>query len=474
MNRSILIVLCDFLLLTLLTFSSLDMNQTPRNTAVENTETVATNKAGQASGKQDLGEAMRMALDEERRNRDQLTGELKRTRAVIAEQGQQIENVRAQVQTKEQQAAKLAEEQASLQSQYAAAQTNISALNERLHATTVDNVITKEQRAAMEAEARKQSEKASELEKQLADLKNSNQAMQSDRSALQNQLQMSEASNRSALAQMTQLQEEVDVQRRENSRLAEGVKVLAVKSSELAHEIHENRPLTPNTIFDEMLTNRVAATFSGVRPGIFGADSTKARTAQIILVTDETNTVALCHVTDTPLTLWNPGTQWEQLAGALAHGSATVPIASISFAMLDPRVTFIPLPEAQAKALGCKVYHLAKNPYVFQDAVVVGTRGEYYGQCKFQIDVSTPQYLKMDHNSLKGLFGKFNPSAGDLVLSDTGELLGVMANNNYCAMLRDFNAIASFRFGPDSRHQQTAKTLAGLSDVLQAMPFKLQ
>jgi hypothetical protein len=30
----------------------------------------------------------------------------------------------------------------------------------------------------------------------------------------------------------------------------------------------------------------------------------------------------------------------------------------------------------------------------------------------------------MDRNSLKGLFGKFNPSRSDLVFSRTGELLG--------------------------------------------------
>jgi hypothetical protein len=66
----------------------------------------------------------------------------------------------------------------------------------------------------------------------------------------------------------------------------------------------------------------------------------------------------------------------------------------------------------------------------------------------FQIDVTTPQYLKMDHNSLKGLFGKFNPSSGDLVLSKSGELLGVMANNNYCAIIRNFEPAATFRFRP--------------------------
>jgi hypothetical protein len=88
--------------------------------------------------------------------------------------------------------------------------------------------------------------------------------------------------------------------------------------------------------------------------------------------------------------------------------------------------------------------------------------------------VATPQYLKMDHNSLKGLFGKFNPSSGDLVLSKSGELLGVMAHNNYCAVIRRFETVASFRFGPDSRHQQTAQTLSTLYTVVADMPYKLQ
>jgi hypothetical protein len=486
MNRSILIVICDFLLVSLLAFSTVDINKlsqpgTPR--LMQPTSTT-----NQVAGRQDLGDVMRLALDEERKNRDRLVGELTRTRTVVQEQNQQIQAAQSQLQTKEQLAAqlaeersrlmqersKLAEEQTNLQNQFAAARTNIAALNEQLHASTVETVITKEQRAVMEAEARKQSEKAAGLEQQLAQLQKTNQAMQFDGMAMQNKLQMSEASNRSALAQMSQLQEEVDAQRRENVRLTEGVKALAVKSSDLAREIRDSRPLTPNMIFEELSTNRVVASFSGVKSGLFGIDSPKDRQAQIILVTDETNTYALGHIQDTPLTLWNPGAQWEELSGVLTHGSAMTPIESLSFYLMDPRVVLVPVPAAAARALGCKVYHLSKDPYVFQDAVVVGTRENYYGECKFQIDVSTPQYLKMDHNSLKGLFGKFNPSSGDLVLSKSGELLGVMANNNYCAVIRHFDTVATFRFGPGSRHQETAQTLARLYTVVFEMPYKLQ
>ncbi len=473
MNRSILIVICDFLLVSLLAFSTIDINKVSQAGAPQLVQTPA--KPDQVTGHQeDLGNVMRLALVEERRNRDQLLGELSRTRSIVTEQSQQIQSTRSQLQNKEQLAAQLSQAQTNLQRQFTAAQSNIANLNEQLHATTVETIITKEQRAAMEAEARKQAEKAAALQQQLAKLQKNNESMQSDRQALANQLQMSEASNRSALAQMSQLQEEVEAQRRENVRLADGVKVLAAKSSDLAREIHDTRPLTPNMIFEDISTNRVLASFTGVRSGIFGIDSSKDKQADLILVTDGTNIFALCHVQDTPLTLWNPGTQWQELRGTLRHGSSTCPIRSLSFDLMDPRIVLMPVPAAEAHSLGCKVYHFSRDPYVFQDAVVVGTRENYYGECKFQIDLTAPQYLKMDHNSLKGLFGKFNPSSGDLVLSKSGELLGVMANNNYCAIIHHFQAAATFRFGPDSRHQATAQTLSNLYTVVADLPFKLQ
>src|SRR4029077_1846427 len=126
------------------------------------------------------------------------------------------------------------------------------------------------------------------------------------------------------------------------------------------------------------------------------------------------------------------------------------------------------------RALGCKIYPLSATPFKFQDAVLVGTRDAYYGECKFEIDASTPHYLKLDHNFLKGLFGKFNPSRGDLVFSKTGELLGVMANGTYCLMLHNFETAATFQFGPDMRDQHTAQTLSAFYSRIIAMPFKLQ
>jgi hypothetical protein len=472
MNRSILIVICDFLLVSLLAFGTVDVKKLGQTGTPQIKQ--AASSTNEVTPRQDLGDVMRLALDEERKNREQLVGELTKTRELVDQQNQQIQNVRGQLETREQQAARLEAERASLQNKFAAAQTNLASLNEQLQATTAETALTKEQRAAMEAEAHRQAERARALEQQLAQVQKSNELLQSDQRILQNQLLMSETSNHMAVAQMTQLQDEVMSQRQQNTRLAENVKVLAAKSTELATEIRENRPLTPNMIFDDYSTNRVTADFTGVKSGIFGIETSKGRESHLVLVTDGTNTFALGHVQDTPLTLATPGAQWQELGGTLTHDSASFPVQSLSFYFTDPRLIFIPVPADQAQALGCKIYHFAKDPYTFQDAVVIGTREDYYGESKFQIDTTTPNYLKMDHNSLKGMFGKFNPSSGDLVLSKSGELLGVMANNSYCAVIRNFVPMSTLRFGTSGRNQQTSQILSSLYTVVFDMPFKLQ
>jgi hypothetical protein len=270
------------------------------------------------------------------------------------------------------------------------------------------------------------------------------------------------------------MQQQVQAERAEKAQLAEGFKALATNSGALTQEIRENRALAPNTIFSDFVTNRVQARLLASRSGLFGMDASKSKTAETVLVTDGAKIYALCHVQDTPLTLWDPGTDWAGLDGTLVHNQAQVPIHSLSFHLQDPRVVFMPVTQSEARQLGCKVYPISSDPYKFQDAVLVGAQEGYYGQCSFQMDLNTPQYVKLDRNLLKGLFGKFNPSRGDLVFSRTGELLGIMANSTYCLMLHDFTATATFQFGPDVRAQRTGDALSRLYSYVFNLPLKLK
>lgn len=477
MNRSILIVICDFLLVSLLAFSTVDIDKVqdvgaPRQVKVE----IATRQAD--SGK-DLAAVMRLALDEERRGKDQLLGELTKARDTLGKQqtlltqrDQQVGSLRQDLESTGEKAARLQQAQTNLQQQFASAQASIQNLSQQLKSSSAEAQLSKERLAAAEAEMRKQVEQAAVLQARLAQLAQSNQAVLSEKQQLAGRLQVAEAEKHAATAMAVRLADDVKVERAEKAKLAEGVKALASKSDQLAQEVRENRPLAPNTIFSEFATNRVTAQIDAFRSGLFG--SNKRRETETVLVTDGTNTFALCHVDDTPLVLWNPGTDWEGLTGTLSRQTTTMDIRALCFHRLDPRVVLLPLSQNEARQLGCKVYRTSPTPFKFQDAVLIGARAGYYGECRFEIDLGAPEYLKLDRNFLKGLFGKFNPSRGDLVFSKSGELLGVMANGSYCLMLRGFNSVTSFQFGPDVRAQHTGSVLARLYSQVTEMPFKLQ
>jgi hypothetical protein len=457
MNRSILIVICDFLLLSLLTFST-DLSKM----AGEN-EGSATSvkvdilpKTGDASGK-DLAEVMKQALGEEQKNREQLQAELARVREAGRQQQEQLQ-----------------QKQSDLEQQYASAQASIQGLNQKLQRSATETSMTRQQLTAKEAEIQKQTDLAAALREQLAQLTKSNQAAMTKEQQLANRLQLAEVEKRAAAEQAALMQQQVQAERAANARLAEGFKTLATNSSVLTKEIRENRALAPNAIFSEFVTNRVQAGFVAARTGIFGMDASKTKSSEIVLVTDGTNAFALCHVQDTPLTLWDPGIDWEGLTGTLSHNTVQVPIHALSFHSQDPRVVFMPVTKAEAARLGCKIYTIASDPYKFQDAVVIGVQGDYYGQSSFQIELNQPQYVKLDRNLLKGLFGKFNPSRGDLVFSRNGELLGIMANNTYCLVLHDFTPATTFQFGSDVRAQHTGETLSRLYDRVFNLPLYLQ
>jgi hypothetical protein len=471
MNRSILIVICDFLLVSLLAFSTVDINKVAEEGSkpLDKFE-ISTNQAD-ASGK-DLAAVMRMALDDERRDRDRLMGELARAKTSVTANEEQIRTFQKELQTSQQTNERLAREQSALQGQFVLAQTNIATLSRQLQSTSNEVSSTRDRAAAIEAELRKQTEQAAALQKQITQLQQSNQLAATEKQQLATALQVAQTEKKYATAEVAKMEEQVKAERQEKAKLAENVKTLASRSTQLAEEIRGNTPLAPNAIFQDFVTNRVAARFDAYRAGLI--DTNRRRNTDTVLVTDGTNTFALCHAHDTPVNLSDQAADWDRLTGTLNRNNVELPIRSVAFYFEDPRIVLIPIDRTDAQKLGGKVYRLSSDPFKFQDAVLVGASESYYGECRFQIDLSTPEYVKLDRSVLRGLFGQFNPSRGDLVFSKNGELLGIMANNTYCLKLRDFNAVATMQFGQDVRSQRTGNTLARLYAFIVQKPSKLQ
>ncbi len=482
MNRSILIVICDFLLVSLLAFSNFNTLTQPPETRGEAPSGAA------AKASEDMVSALKLALDDERENRAVLASELVRTResvetqqAILEEREGEIQRYQASLRATEAEARQLEDQRVTLLQQIGWSQTNLANIQRSLTDTKVEARLSQEQLQQLQRDLEAQRASEARLRDQLAGLERNHSNVVAEKMQLNTRLQVAEAEKKMTAQQIVEMKSEVQTIRAEKAelqattlKLAEKVSTLAEKSDAVAAEIRDHRALTANAIFDEFNQNRLEAQFLALKPGVLGQDFRREKKTRSILVTDGSRTCALFHLADTPLGLSQPESDWASLTGVFGRGLTSFPVGQLAFLRQDPRVLAMPVETSQTTLLGVKVYAIAPDPFQFQEAVLVGSADGYYGESQFQIDLTTPGYVKMDRSLFRGLFGKFNPSRGDLVLSKTGHLLGIMVNNDYCAVLRGLDFAETVQCGTELRAQQTEQKVAQLQKQFMTLPVKLR
>ena len=106
--------------------------------------------------------------------------------------------------------------------------------------------------------------------------------------------------------------------------------------------------------------------------------------------------------------------------------------------------------------------------------MLVSSGGKGYGEVSFKLDARTAQYVRMDNRLIKHLVGEFTPSAGDLVFSQTGELLGIMVNSDYCVMIDNFLPARTIKTGDSAPGQHISAIQTEMILRLQGLPSRLQ
>ncbi len=463
MNKTLLLIIVDFLFLNLIALTRWEKAEPthPRQAPVPEV-------GGNMSRDQDLVELMRLSLADEQNAREQATTALQATQA--------------ELQAREQNIQKLQTNRGQLESNLAATQQNIRELNQRMAATTQDAAMSKERLAqlmrdleAKQAEAERQQSQIAALNKQQSDAQQRIQDLNvAVRAGEQERVLLRD--------NLTEAKQQVEVERQERQKalaqtgqLAAGVGQLAERSGEIAKEIRENRPINANVLFNDFLANRVFTTLSASRRGLFG-NITRERETRTVLVTDGRAVYALIHANETPfpVVLNDVPVDWARVTGQFGRAPVTAPVQEIQFLSIDPRILVIPVDADLAARLGVKVYQLALEPFKFTEAMLVSNGGSGYGEVAFKLDAQTPQYVRMDNRFIKKLVGEFTPSAGDLVFSKTGELLGVMVNSDFCAVIDNFLATKTIKTGDNTRDQHTSEVMTAMISRLQRLPFRLQ
>lgn len=464
MNKTLLLIICDFLLLNLLALTRWEKAEPAR----AKQPPVPEMSANAATKDRDLVETMKQSLEDERAAREALEQKLSSTQANLG--------------TREQNLSRLAAEKAQLASALSENQRTTAELNQKVAAATQEATMSREELARLQRELERRRDESERQSKQLAELQKAQAEAQDRINNLNVAVKVAEQEKAMLRDTADTLKTQVAAEREERlkvqettAQLAGGVGQLAENTSGLTKEIRENRPINANVLFDDFLANRVTTNFTAVRAGFLGP-VTRSRNSSTILVTDGAKTYALLHISDTPFPLYENNLDWQKISVDFTGPKGyQTPGKELDFLSLDPRIVVIPISTEQATSLGVKIYSTTLEPFKFPEAVLVHA-GEKsgYGEVPFRLDPNNRSYVKVENRLFKRLFGDFAPSRGDLVLSKTGELLGVMVNSDYCAVINNFLPARTLKTGNDVSAEKSSLVINELSARVRALPLPLQ
>ena len=472
MNKTLLLIICDFLLLNLLALTRWDAPiaaPVPEETKPLSADRNATPAATQ---NQDLVDVMKLSLQDEQARRAALLQQLELTSQTLETRNQNIAQLEAQ---KTQLAAQMTTQKTELTTALETTRQKATQLAQQVEAANRDIGLSKERLAQLQRDLETREADLARATAQVGELKQSQTELQQQNKDLTVAVEVTKQENttlkETVTTQKTQLAAERDERIKAQSnvtQLAQGVTQVADTTATLTQEIRDNRPINANTLFNDYLSNNITVRFEATRPGMFGS-SQKSVDLRTILVSDGKDTYALLHADDTPLALAYPGADLTKVVITLSHGEYTTTAARAHYLSLDPRILVVPVSAEQAKSLGVKVYLSTLEPFKFTEAVLIstGSATQKYEETPFKLDPAQPGYVRMKVNF-------FSSKRGDIAISKTGELLGIMVNKDYCALINNFLPAKTITTGDNTSKQGIGGIINALVTRVQMLPPRLQ
>jgi hypothetical protein len=196
--------------------------------------------------------------------------------------------------------------------------------------------------------------------------------------------------------------------------------------------------------------------------------------AMTILVSDGESIYALSHLSSTPLGLSKSTLGYREVRAELVRGEARLVPSVLEFLALDPRIAATRISKEEADSLGGELFYTALEPFKFSEAILIDEKGDYYGEVEFKLTANTPGYVRMQSKVFSRIFGDFSPTKGDLVFSKTGELLGLMVDNRYCALINNLLNEESLSLGESFDRDEFKNIVSSLRYRYEQLPEELR
>ena len=472
MSRSLLLIIADFLLLSLLALARFD--QPDQEAASEEARRVQE----EAGAERDLIEVLELSLRNEEENREDLAHRLEATESELAtreealrlrereleETSGDLEEERAEIQrldeerrTLESEKRQLDREKSELSEEYAGVQSLLAAsedergdLLQGLTAAHQEAAVSKERVRILQGELGEREREIERAKAELTELEEREKAAQSENRQLATELQIRETQKQmleqnliAAKAEIETVRVEKESIQRETSRLAEGVTVLAKSSAAIHEEIRQIQPLSANAIFQDFRENRAS-----IRIDAELANGRKRQSVvESVLVSDGKRTYALFLARESPFRLDGAKNRFNAVMASVNLGGTEYRLQEMVFLAADPRLMAAPVQQSAVDDSGAGIFSLALEPFRFPEAVLIGANEEYYGESTFKFEGDSEQYLRMQARLFNRLFGEFSPKRGDFVFSKSGDFLGLMVDGQSCVLVDSLFPASQFPVG---------------------------
>ena len=493
MNKTLLLIICDFLLISILALVEIDAPAPPPPP-----ETVTAEEATEAM-RDDLVELLRLSLDEAAAEQAALQRDLERRETELAAREADLADTTEALTVTEAERAALAEARRQLEAERAQLAQTVELTQEELaarEAALAETAETLEQteaeRAALEAEATEltatvaltQEELAAreareaeiaaaldeqrrttaqlermlaardtalaEAETQAAELTAARDALAAATQRLETDLEVREAERTLLMQQVEQAEERIAVAQASQAQaqeqaarlaanlgeldatIAEQNEALAAQQAALQEEIRNVNPLSLNQIYTAYERNRVQLHFTGERGGNFGSRSIDER-IPTLLVEQRGQVFAVFATENSPLRARDRD-RLREMATRIELGSQTLRAGVVQLQAGQPGVALIPLPRDAVDRAGREVFRLAEDPLRFESVVITSTELGAYGELPTRVEPGGGA-LRVQREFLDQIFGDFRPRQGDFVFSRTGELIGLLVESERAVIL---------------------------------------
>jgi acyl transferase domain-containing protein len=516
MNKTLMLVICDFLLLSMLALARFDP---PKEAPV----TTLNATASSASAEAELISLLEESLESELESRSNLSENLAETREslqekarLLAERESALANTQKSLEQKVLEAEQLAASKASVEEDKQAlvvektqVESERLALAEKLEATRMQLESANSERVTLtqnvgqlreessvakerlsqteetliareiaiderEVALKAAQEETQRLAKQSEQLNRQLEIAHAERSLLEQNLtqekqakQQLQLEKAQAIAHAERLTENV-------SELGQGVTQLAQTSVEIKQEMDDARPRTMSEIFTRFQKNRASILFTSTEKPLIGSPVTRNYESKSILISDTGGSYLVTHTADTPFAFSKNANSILAAKLEVTLGGRTFPINQVAFLSADPRLIFIPLPKKYVDQSQLETFELALQPGRWEEAVLVKNDESNFGRTGFRRLTSSERFLKMERPALGELFADFASSRGDLAFSKNSQFIGVLTDTKHAVVIDAFLASGIASLGAGFNNADNAATIERLKDRVRKLPTEVQ